>query len=53
MNRRFISLAHSRGIRVEPWTINEEEEMRQVAAMGVDAIMTDYPARLKAVLAEM
>lgn len=53
VNRRFISLAHSRGIRVEPWTINEEEEMRQVAAMGVDAIMTDYPARLKAVLAEM
>ena len=53
VNRSFISLAHSRGIRVEPWTINEEEEMRQVALMGVDAIMTDYPARLKAVLAEM
>jgi len=30
-------------IRVIPWTVNDLESMRQLLAMGVDGIITDYP----------
>ena len=51
VDRAFIACCHREGIRVEPWTINNEQEMRELARLGVDAIMTDYPARLKTLLA--
>lgn len=50
VDRVFISWCHSQGIRVEPWTINEETEILQLADLGVDAIMTDYPALAKATI---
>lgn len=34
------------GIKVIPWTVNEVAEMRQVRALGVDGIITDYPDRI-------
>ncbi|WP_215523100.1 glycerophosphodiester phosphodiesterase family protein [Varibaculum prostatecancerukia] len=53
VDRAFVAWNHKRGIRVEPWTVNDEQEMRKLARLGVDAIMTDYPTRLKAVLSTM
>lgn len=50
VDRIFVSWCHSQGIRVEPWTINEETEMLQLTDLGVDAIMTDYPALAKATI---
>jgi glycerophosphoryl diester phosphodiesterase len=41
----------SRGIRVIPWTVNEEEDMRRLMEWGVDGIITDYPDRLLALQA--
>ena len=26
-----------------PWTVNTVEEMKELKAMGVDGIITDYP----------
>lgn len=49
VDRVFVSWCHSQGIKVEPWTINEQTEMLQLADLGVDAVMTDYPALAKAV----
>lgn len=42
----FISAAHRRGIKVHVWTVNDPEEMVELAEMGVDGIITDYPDRL-------
>ncbi|MDU5542110.1 glycerophosphodiester phosphodiesterase family protein [Varibaculum cambriense] len=50
VDRVFVSWCHSQGIRVEPWTINEKTEMLQLADLGVDAVMTDYPALAKAAI---
>lgn len=50
VDRVFVSWCHSQGIKVEPWTINQETEMLQLADLGVDAIMTDYPALAKATI---
>ncbi len=43
---RFVRAAHSLGVRVDVWTINEPDEMARLLDMGVDGIMTDYPDRL-------
>ena len=35
--------AHARGLKVAAWTVDEAEEMRALAACGIDAICTDRP----------
>jgi glycerophosphoryl diester phosphodiesterase len=46
----LIKEAHSRGITVRAWTVNEPEVMRQLIDLGVDAIITNFPDRLHEVL---
>ena len=48
----FVDAAHRLGLAVHVWTIDDEQEMRHLLAMGVDAIMTDRPSILAAVLAQ-
>jgi glycerophosphoryl diester phosphodiesterase len=47
---RFVEAAHSRGVRVDVWTINDPGEMRRLLDLGVDVIMTDRPGALAGVL---
>ncbi|MFK7986821.1 MAG: glycerophosphodiester phosphodiesterase [Sandaracinaceae bacterium] len=42
----FIEAAHGHGIQVHVWTINDTDEMHRLLELGVDVLMTDYPARL-------
>jgi glycerophosphoryl diester phosphodiesterase len=41
---------HQHGFKVNTWTVNSTEDMKQMIDMGVDAIITNYPLRLKEVL---
>lgn len=41
-----VELAHSMGLEVHVWTINEKSEMRRLLDLGVDGIVTDFPARM-------
>lgn len=34
-------------MRVIPWTVNEETDMKELKDMGVDGIITDYPDRAR------
>jgi glycerophosphoryl diester phosphodiesterase len=43
--------ANALGIRVIPWIVNEPEQMDRLVRMGVAGIITDYPDRLRRVLA--
>ncbi len=45
-----VAFAHERGVEVHVWTVNEESAMRELLQMGVDGIITDFPARLLAVV---
>jgi glycerophosphoryl diester phosphodiesterase len=46
-----VAAAHRIGVEMHVWTINEEAEMRAMLALGVDGIITDFPARLLNLLA--
>jgi glycerophosphoryl diester phosphodiesterase len=47
---RFLRAAHSRGVRVDVWTINDADQMRRLLDLGADVIMTDRPETLSGVL---
>ena len=49
----FVKQMHERGAVIMVWTINEEAEMRELFAMGVDSVMTDDPALVIRVAKDM
>jgi glycerophosphoryl diester phosphodiesterase len=49
----FNDRAHALGLRVIPWTINDPGAMRAQIEAGADGIITDYPTRLRSVMAEL
>ncbi|MDA1100130.1 MAG: glycerophosphodiester phosphodiesterase [Proteobacteria bacterium] len=44
--------AHALGLKVIVWTVNDDGRMAELIDLGVDGIITDYPDRLRAVMAE-
>jgi glycerophosphoryl diester phosphodiesterase len=46
-----IAEAASLGMLVNPWTVNEPEDMARLIRWGIGAMTTDYPDRARAVLA--
>jgi glycerophosphoryl diester phosphodiesterase len=47
---RFVRAARSVGVRVDVWTINDPNRMREVLDLGADAVITDRPEALAEVL---
>ena len=43
--------AHALGLEVLVWTVNDAGDMRRLIDLGVDGIITDYPDRLRDVMA--
>jgi glycerophosphoryl diester phosphodiesterase len=41
-----VARAHALGKRIFVWTVNEPDDMRQMAALGVDGIVSDRPSLL-------
>lgn len=42
-----VSIAHAAELRVETWVVDEPADQTRVIAMGVDAVMTNHPRRLR------
>ena len=42
----FVEAAHRRNLKVHVWTVNDEQQMRQLLQLGVDGMITDRPDRL-------
>ncbi|MDR3500397.1 MAG: glycerophosphodiester phosphodiesterase [Parvibaculum sp.] len=52
VDRLLVDRAHEAGLQVHVWTIDDPVEMNRLIDLGVDGLMTDEPAVLKAVLIE-
>jgi glycerophosphoryl diester phosphodiesterase len=50
VDEAYMARAARRKMPVRPWTVNDEADMRRMIALGVDAIITNAPDRLKALL---
>lgn len=46
LKEHHVRQLHSQGIQVIPWTVNEIEDAKRLIEMGVDGLITDYPAKL-------
>jgi glycerophosphoryl diester phosphodiesterase len=51
--KAYVVRAHWLGLKVIPWTVNDAGAMREQIGYGVDGLITDYPTRLRGVLAEL
>jgi glycerophosphoryl diester phosphodiesterase len=50
VSARTVAAAHALGVEIFVWTINQTAEIERLLDLGVDGIITDYPARLRALL---
>jgi glycerophosphoryl diester phosphodiesterase len=51
LTQALVKEAQSAGLQVVPWTVNLPADMERLVAWGVDGLITDYPDRLRDVLA--
>jgi len=53
VGRALVQAAHARGAAVIAWTVNDPVSARRLAAIGVDAIVSDDPGMVLRVLATL
>ncbi|MBK8499783.1 MAG: glycerophosphodiester phosphodiesterase [Flavobacteriales bacterium] len=46
IDARDVEKLHGRNVEVVVWTVNDEEDIRKLLALGVDGIISDYPDRV-------
>lgn len=53
INRKLIEQAHQYNLKVMPYTVNDDNEMKKLLELGVDGIITDEPQQLINVLSKL
>lgn len=49
--RKLVDNCHALGMRVHVWTVDDEPDLRRMAGLGVDAVITNRPGVARAILA--
>ena len=49
---KMVKEAHAKGMKVHVWTVNEEEYALRLRDMGVDAIITNHPGKMRELYAK-
>lgn len=52
VTRAMVDEAHRAGLEVVPWTVDDKPTMAALMDAGVDGLITDYPDRLRELMAE-
>jgi len=47
VTKDLVDKVHEKNMKLIPWTVNDEESMTKLMALGVDGIITDYPNKIK------
>jgi glycerophosphoryl diester phosphodiesterase len=50
LNEVNVAYLHKKGIRIIPWTVNEQADMQHMVHLDVYGIISDYPDRLVALI---
>ncbi len=48
----LVAAARAAGLRLAAWTVNADDELRRMAALGVDLVMSDRPHRARQLLVQ-
>ena len=51
-SQALVDAAHAAGLEVNVWTVNDPDKIARLAALGVDAVITDVPDVARAVLTD-
>ncbi len=51
LDAALVKNARELGLKVLPWTVNDRADMERLIDWGVDGLITDYPDRLREVMA--
>jgi glycerophosphoryl diester phosphodiesterase len=43
VDKQLVQREHHLGHQVNVWTVNEEDQIRELVSMGVDGVITDVP----------
>jgi len=46
----LVRESHGLGLKIVPWTVNDEADLKRLLDWQVDGIITDYPDRLRALM---
>jgi len=46
LNKRIVSRAQKKGLKVFAWTVNKDDDIQRMKSLGVDGIFSDYPDRI-------
>lgn len=52
IDARLVAAARAAGVRVAAWTVNTDDDLRRMAALGVDLVMSDRPDRARQLLVQ-
>ena len=52
VERSMVRRAHARGLKVVPWPANDPATIEALMDLGIDGIITDYPDRVRELMAE-
>lgn len=52
LTAELVKQSQALGLQVIPWTVNDPAQMQRLIEWGVDGIITDYPDRLREVMAQ-
>ena len=49
-SKALVDTAHAAGLQVNPWTVNDPDQIAHLATLGADAVITDVPDIARAAL---
>ena len=50
LNSQSVAEIKSNGIRINTWTVNDEDEVKRLYNLGTDAVITNFPDMAKRVI---